>query len=292
VSYKDLLVVLDSEATARKRIAFAAALAERFSAHLVGLYSLPTPEAPRHFGYYDPALLDPFFTELREKSHSTAVKMREAFDHATGLRGLSAEWREIPEGPDADPALHARYADLAILGQLDPDRTETELIRPRPEQVALASGRPVLIVPYAGHFDNVGRRVLVAWNATREAARAVSDAMPLLTSAELVTVLTIDPSEGPHAHGELPGADIALHLARPRRQGANRANGVRRSAGGGGAAVACRRPWRRFDRYGCLRSFPHARNAAGRRDAFGAAQHDGARFDVALSRPNDRQRYR
>jgi nucleotide-binding universal stress UspA family protein len=84
----------------------------------------------------------------------------------------------------------------------------------RPEQVALASGRPVLIVPYAGHFDNVGRRVLIAWNATREAARAVSDAMPLLTSAELVTVLTIDPREGPHGHGELPGADIALHLAR------------------------------------------------------------------------------
>jgi nucleotide-binding universal stress UspA family protein len=85
---------------------------------------------------------------------------------------------------------------------------------PRPEQVALASGRPVLIVPYAGHFDNVGRRVLIAWNATREAARAVSDAMPLLTSTELVTVLTIDPREGPHGHGKLPGADIALHLAR------------------------------------------------------------------------------
>jgi len=214
MDYKDLLVVLDGAPAARERIQLAAALAKRFGAHLVGLYPLLTPRPPRHLGYYDPALLDPFFTELRETSRSTAAKMREAFDHATGLRGLSAEWREIPEGPDADPALHARYADLAILGQLDPDRTETELIRPRPEQVALASGRPVLIVPYAGHFDNIGRRVLVAWNATREAARAVSDAMPLLTSAELVTVLTIDPSEGPHAHGELPGADIALHLAR------------------------------------------------------------------------------
>ena len=198
MSYKDLLVVLDSEAAARERIALAVALAERFSAHLIGLYPLPTPEAPRHLGYYDPALLDPFFAGLRERARSAAVKLREAFDHAAGLRGLSAEWREIPEGPDADPALHARYADLAILGQLDPDRAETELIRPHPEQVALASGRPVLI----------------AWNATREAARAVSDAVPLLTSAELVSVLTIDPHEGPHAHGELPGADITLHLAR------------------------------------------------------------------------------
>ena len=178
MSYKDLLLVLDAEPTARERTDLAAALAERFSAHLVGLYPLPTPQMPRHFGYYDPALIDPLFVELRERARSAAVKVREAFDHATGLRGLSAEWREIPEGPDADPALHARYADLAILGQLDPDRAETELIRPRPEQVALASGRPVLIVPYAGHFDNLGRRVLIAWNATREAARAVGDAMP------------------------------------------------------------------------------------------------------------------
>jgi nucleotide-binding universal stress UspA family protein len=214
MSYKDLLVVLDSEAPARRRIDLAAALAERFEAHLVGLYPLPIPEAPRHFGYYDPALLDPFFRELRERTRQTADKLREAFEHVTSLRGLSAEWRVIAEGPEADPALHARYVDLTILGQLDPDRGETEMIRPRPEQVTLASGRPILVVPYAGHFEAVGRRVLIGWNATREAARAVNDAMPLLAAAEAVTVLTIDPREGPDGHGELPGADISLHLAR------------------------------------------------------------------------------
>jgi len=214
MSYKDLLVVLDSEAPARRRIDLAAALAERFEAHLVGLYPLPIPEAPRHFGYYDPALLDPFFGELRGRARETADKLREVFQHVTSLRGLSAEWRVIAEGPEADPALHARYVDLTILGQLDPDRGETEMIRPRPEQVTLASGRPILVVPYAGRFETVGRRVLIGWNATREAARAVNDAMPLLAAAEAVTVLTIDPREGPDGHGELPGADISLHLAR------------------------------------------------------------------------------
>ena len=214
MSYKDLLVVLDSEAPARGRIDLAAALAERVEAHLVGLYPLPIPEAPRHFGYYDPALLDPFFRELRERTRQTADKLREVFEHVTSLRGLSAEWRVIAEGPEADPALHARYVDLTILGQLDPDRGETEMIRPRPEQVTLASGRPILVVPYAGRFETVGRRVLIGWNATREAARAVNDAMPLLAAAEAVTVLTIDPREGPDGHGELPGADISLHLAR------------------------------------------------------------------------------
>ena len=214
MSYKDLLVVLDSEAPARRRIDLAAALAERFEAHLVGLYPLPIPEVPRHFGYYDPALLDPFFGELRGRARETADKLREVFQHVTSLRGLSAEWRVIAEGPEADPALHARYVDLTILGQLDPDRGETEMIQPRPEQVTLASGRPILVVPYAGRFETVGRRVLIGWNATREAARAVNDAMPLLAAAEAVTVLTIDPREGPDGHGELPGADISLHLAR------------------------------------------------------------------------------
>jgi nucleotide-binding universal stress UspA family protein len=214
MSYKDLLVVLDSDASARGRIELAAALAERFAAHLVGLYPLPIPEAPRHFGYYDPALLNPFFEELRAKARDAADKINETFEHITGLSGISAEWREIPGGPEADPALHARYADLTILGQLDPDSGETDTIRPRPEQVTLASGRPILVVPYAGNFHDPGRHVLIGWNATREAARAVNDAMPLLAAAEMVTVMTIDPREGPHGHGELPGADISLHLAR------------------------------------------------------------------------------
>ena len=214
MSYKDLLVVLDSEPSARGRIELAATLAERFAAHLVGLYPLPMPGATPYFGYYDPALLEPFFEELRARSHEAANKTKEAFEHVTGLRGISAEWREYPEGPEGDPALHARYADLTIVGQLDPDRGETDLVRPRPEYVTLASGRPILVVPYAGNFEVIGRRVLIGWNATREAARAVNDAMPLLEGAEVVTVLTIDPREGPHGHGELPGADISLHLAR------------------------------------------------------------------------------
>jgi nucleotide-binding universal stress UspA family protein len=214
MSYKDLVVVLDSETASRWRMNLAAALAERFAAHLVGLYPLPLPEAPRHFGYYEPALLEPFFRELREKAQEVCEKEREAFEHAASLRGLSAEWRVAEAGSESDPALHARYVDLTILGQLDPDRADAELIRPRPELVTLASGRPILVVPYAGHFETVGRRVLIGWNATREATRAVNDAMPLLTAADVVTVLTIDAREGPDGHGELPGADISLHLAR------------------------------------------------------------------------------
>jgi nucleotide-binding universal stress UspA family protein len=214
MSYKDLLVVLGSDTASRGRVVLAATLAERFAAHLVGLYPLPVVQMPRSFGYYDPALLDPLFQELREKAQEGCDKEREAFEHAADLRGVSAEWRAVETGAGSDPALHARYVDLTILGQLDPDGGDAELIRPRPEHITLASGRPILVVPYAGKFETTGRRVLIGWNATREATRAVNDAMPLLIAADVVTVLTIDAHEGPEAHGELPGADISLHLAR------------------------------------------------------------------------------
>ena len=148
MSYKDLLVVLGSDTTSRGRMALAVALAERFAAHLVGLYPLPIPDVPRTLGYYNPSLFDPIFRDLREKAQEVCDKERQAFEHAASLRGLSAEWR-VTEGLEADPAVHARYVDLTILGQVDPDGGDTELIRPRPELVALASGRPILAVPYA-----------------------------------------------------------------------------------------------------------------------------------------------
>jgi nucleotide-binding universal stress UspA family protein len=97
MSYKDLLVVLDSDAASRRRIDLAAGLAERFAAHLVGLYPLPVPEIPHHLSYYDPAVLDPFFMDLRQQAQAASDAEREAFEHAASLRGLSAEWRASPK---------------------------------------------------------------------------------------------------------------------------------------------------------------------------------------------------
>jgi nucleotide-binding universal stress UspA family protein len=114
-----------------------------------------------------------------------------------------AEWR-----PLADPrrfALHARYADLAVVGQPEdgPDHV-TEMI--------MTTGRPFLVVPRYGQFAEAGRRIMVAWNGSREATRAVFDAMPLLAKADKVMVVTLDAGDGDH--GESPGADISLAIAR------------------------------------------------------------------------------
>jgi nucleotide-binding universal stress UspA family protein len=78
----------------------------------------------------------------------------------------------------------------------------------------LYCGGPVMIVPYMGPAATFGERVIVAWDASREAARAVNDALPLLKRAKQVGVVSVNPRPWPFAHGEEPGADIGLHLAR------------------------------------------------------------------------------
>ena len=83
-----------------------------------------------------------------------------------------------------------------------------------PEYVVINSGRPVLIVPYAGRFDTFGKRVLVAWDASISATRAVTAALPLLRRADAVEIVVFNADVQDDAHGEQPGADIALYLAR------------------------------------------------------------------------------
>ena len=97
-----------------------------------------------------------------------------------------------------------------MLGQDDPESDNTGVL----ETVLFDSGRPVLAIPFAGSLPTIGKRVLVGWNASREASRALHDALPLLAKAESATVFLANPKGGLGAHGEEPGADIARHLAR------------------------------------------------------------------------------
>jgi nucleotide-binding universal stress UspA family protein len=100
-----------------------------------------------------------------------------------------------------------------VLGQVDPDEPPY-VGRDLPEQVVLASGRPVLVVPHDWAPGPLGDRVLLAWDASRAAARALSDAVPILERAESVLVVSATPKSIWLGLVELPGADMALHLAR------------------------------------------------------------------------------
>jgi nucleotide-binding universal stress UspA family protein len=214
MSYKTLLVHLDSSGSCGHRVAAALDLAERFDAHLVGLFVMADTLVP---GYVMAQIPENARSAHRQTQEARADAAIAAFEEAARKAGRSVESRRAFAYAEAVPetlALHARYADLIVLGQHDPD-DEGTLAPGTLEQCLLGAGRPVLTIPYVGTPKaGFGRRVLLAWDASREAARAASDALPLMTRADRVTVLTVNPQAARAAHGEEPGADIALVLSR------------------------------------------------------------------------------
>ncbi|MDJ0389324.1 universal stress protein [Roseomonas sp. E05] len=211
---KDILVHLDASEQGEARLRLAAGLARQHEAHLTGLFTvdvtLPAMATAEAGGA---AMLADMLERMRQDSLAEAAKARRSFEELLRREGQAGEWRLVEGEASALLALHTRYADLAVVGQADP-QGEQPAARALIEAVLFASGRPVLVVPQVGRFESVGRRVLIGWNASREAARAVNDALPLIASAERTTVLAVNPRQGLSGHGAEPGADIALHLAR------------------------------------------------------------------------------
>jgi len=212
MSYKSMLVHLDDDRRCGERIDIAARLALDFDARLTGLYLLRQPDVP---SYVRAEIGTEFLAGQLQAWHQRQIEhMTAQFRERTAQAGVNgAEFRCDTQWPAEAIALHARYADLLIMGQTDRDDDKSLMDPGFPGQAVLSSGRPVLLIPSAGHFPTIGKRVLVAWNAGREAARAVTDALPFLQRAAKVTVLAVNPDGNP-AHGEQPGADIALFLAR------------------------------------------------------------------------------
>ncbi len=211
MALKDLVVFIDSKPASERRAELAARLARAYDARLAGVHVISRPEMP---GYMHGAAHAKLFQALDDAANERAAAAQKTFEAVMGREGVNAEWRTARVSFIQDGIVHARYADLAIIGQIDAEDHSQFVPEITPEDVILTAGRPVLVVPHAGRFATLGERVIVAWNASREAARAVNDALPLLARAKSVTVLSVNPVSGATQHGDVPGADIAVHLAR------------------------------------------------------------------------------
>jgi nucleotide-binding universal stress UspA family protein len=215
MALKDILVHLDITPRCATRLEVAARLAMQHGAHLTGLHVIDIPSANYFYGAampFVPANPEEIVQRIRAEASEAAKPVEAAFRDCLRRNGIEGEWRMVEGSPPATVALHARYTDLSLVGQ--PNRDEPQDSDAVTVTTVMTSGRPVLAIPFAGEFPTIGERVLVAWNASREAARAVNDALPLLIGAKQVTVLAINPQRGVGGHGDVPAADIALHLAR------------------------------------------------------------------------------
>jgi nucleotide-binding universal stress UspA family protein len=209
MSYKTILVHMDPGKRCSVRVDVAIRLAQQHDAHLVALHAITPFEPPGYvMAEMGPAIIDAQKAEAAKELARSEAEFNKQVS-AAGLRNV--EWRSAVDDLVEVMTLHARYADLAVIGQTDASERSyapTDF----PERLVLSAGRPVLILPAVGSFPTIGKRILIAWNPSREATRAVIDAIPLLQRADNVHVMAVNPKAG--EHGTVPGADIGLYLAR------------------------------------------------------------------------------
>jgi nucleotide-binding universal stress UspA family protein len=191
MTYRSMFVHVDDSAACAQRLAVAARLARAYNAELTGAYLVPTGSVTP----FTSAVLPSDVVEERLRAAGDAQSAAEArFRAAATDAGVSSSVWHAPAGDPVDAAvLHARYADLAIIGQPLRDEPTKGFSATVANAVLMSSGRPVLFVPFAGKFSQVGRRIMIAWKDSRESARAVADALPLLKDAEHVVAVAIAP---------------------------------------------------------------------------------------------------
>lgn len=205
--YKNFLVHIDNSEACKARLDVALGLAQRYEAHLTGLYIVPPIGAAAHV---EGGLTVPMLEALLEARDREREEAERLFSKTLKTTGLQTEWRAFDGGVAHNLILHARHCDVVVAGQhdvRDVQSTTNAIV----VQMILGCGRPALVVPYIGAPEKIGQRIMVAWNGSREAVRAINDALPLLQEAQNVDVIAIN---SPSQEGDIPCAEICVHLAR------------------------------------------------------------------------------
>ena len=213
MTFKTVLVHLDQSGRCDERIQLAAKIAISFDAHLIG--SALTGISRHVFNRAEFDLTDPVFAHHRDHLRQHARSVLDHFEQVAASAGVpSVESRLVDDDAAGGMVLQARYTDLVVLGQFDPNAAIPGVMSTMPELVVINGGRPVLIMPHSGQTAFPLQRVLVAWDGGLSATRAVSYALPLMQRAVTVDVLVMQTGHPNDVHGDQPGADLALFLAR------------------------------------------------------------------------------
>jgi nucleotide-binding universal stress UspA family protein len=206
-----MVAFIDGQRENSATLEFAGMLAEEHDAHLIGVFMQPQPTVTPEETFARGTGMREVNETHQGQLENIEANQRAVFDEVTRRHGIASEWRCSPHF-NTDVAVHTHYADLAVVARPDPTGQTAgppQLV----ESLVLTSGRPIITLPPSG-IALRARRILVGWNASREAVRAVADSLPLIVRAEAVEVLIVDHRLNSARYGQEPGADIARHLAR------------------------------------------------------------------------------
>ncbi len=213
MTYKTILVHLADVERAPRLVEAAVSMADRMRAHLIGLAVMPPfVVVPAMDGTGVTVSVD----QHRDAYQSDMAALKTLFTKATEGRTFQSEWREADAGFATAAGViieQARTADIVIVNQQDPAWRYSSMLE-EPERIAIECGRPLLLIPNFGKAAMPPKIVTIAWNARREATRAVFDAMPLLQLAESVNVVWINPEKEPEVAGDVPAAELCAMLSR------------------------------------------------------------------------------
>ena len=211
--YKTIILHVDGGPHQDSRLRAAALLAASQGAHLVG--SAATGISMANFAILNSSMAMPISSEDYQALRDDVAGLLQPFEEqAARLGAPSVESRLVDDNTRYGLLLHSRYADLVVLSQDDPPGAHSGGGRHLPEFVALHGPRPVLVVPAAYRGEPIPGKVVAGWDGSLQAIRAIHAALPLLQAAPLVRLVLVNPETLSELHGEEPGADMALYLAR------------------------------------------------------------------------------
>lgn len=212
---KDIVVYLEPgpDEHLERLLAHAAKLASGWQAHLVVAFVPEDVLLSPYAGFVRGGAIASIGEEGRLRTEKSVALLRSVLEHIEGQYEISTELRVCEGERDTALMLHARHAGLAVL---EHDRRPARHVSTLSvsEEIVLASGRPALLFPAGWRADWEAKRILIGWNVSREAARAISDAMPFLLQATHVHVAVVPEASFEPLLGEDPGMDISRHLAR------------------------------------------------------------------------------
>jgi len=204
---KDILVSLDTTDQCKIAIDAAVYLAGKFDSHLTGLYV----EKNLSYGLYAEPLYGAMMTAFEDQLAEDSDKITKMFNEGITPRRSKSTLVINKQSNRNNVFTYLNVSDVVVCSQLDPN-TQVFGDMNQPEHIIMGSGRPVLTIPYIGFPKSIGENVVIAWDGSREASRAVHDAMPLLTKASKVHIFAAESKK--QINEELIAADLAEHLAR------------------------------------------------------------------------------
>ena len=210
---KDVVAFVNAGVGRAPHLAAAVAVAKAHDATLRGVCAVALPPMPV---YAEAPIGVELLEQELDRRRQEARRLESSFMDAAKRAAVAAEWRTVEADALTVALEHGRAADLAVLCQSDPDAGAAAN---DVEELALALGRPVLVIPYVGAAGPIGDHVLVAWNGSREATRAAHDAMPFLRRAKSVELVAVDLDEAQLPALELMQAHLSRHgvKAKPHR---------------------------------------------------------------------------